>query len=78
MGLNFPDSILSQKMEVKPKSSSELDALSSEWTLCNTMDCSLPGFSVMKFSRQEYWSGLPHTLLQGTFPIHIAGGFFTI
>ena len=23
-------------------------------TLCNLMDCSLPGFS-----RQEYWSGLP-------------------
>ena len=23
------------------------------------MDCSPPGFSVMGFSRQEYWSGLP-------------------
>ena len=23
------------------------------------MDCSLPGSSVMEFSRQEYWSGLP-------------------
>ena len=23
------------------------------------MDCSLPGFSVHGFSRQEYWSGLP-------------------
>ena len=26
-------------------------------TLCNPMDCSLPGFS-MRFSRQEYWNGL--------------------
>jgi len=23
------------------------------------MDCSLPGFSVHGFSRQEYWSGVP-------------------
>ena len=23
------------------------------------MDCSLPGSSIMGFSRQEYWSGLP-------------------
>ena len=23
------------------------------------MDCTLPGFSVHGFSRQEYWSGLP-------------------
>ena len=29
------------------------------------MDCSLPGFSVREFSRQEYWSGLP-SKLQGT------------
>ena len=30
-------------------------------TLCNPMDCSLPGSSVhaIFFSRQEYWSGLP-------------------
>ena len=27
--------------------------------LCDTMDCSLPGSSVHKFSRQEYWNGLP-------------------
>ena len=27
--------------------------------LSNFMDRSLPGFSVVKFSRQEYWSGLP-------------------
>ena len=27
-------------------------------TLCDPIDCSLPGFS-MGFSRQEHWSGLP-------------------
>ena len=28
-------------------------------TLCDSMDCSLSGSSVMGFSRQEYWSGFP-------------------
>ena len=28
-------------------------------TLCNPMDCSLPGSSSMGFSRQKYWNGLP-------------------
>ena len=28
-------------------------------TLCDHMDCSLPGSSVHGISRQEYWSGLP-------------------
>ena len=28
-------------------------------TLCNPMDCNLPGSSVHEISRQEYWSGLP-------------------
>ena len=28
-------------------------------TLCDPIDCSLPGSSVYGFSRQEYWSGLP-------------------
>ena len=28
-------------------------------TLCDPMDCSLPGSSVHGFSRQEYWSGFP-------------------
>ena len=28
-------------------------------TVCDPMDCSLPGFSVLEFSRQEYWIGLP-------------------
>ena len=31
-------------------------------TLCNTINCSLPGYFSMIFSRQEYWSGLPCTL----------------
>ena len=28
-------------------------------TLCNPLDCSLPGSSVDGISQQEYWSGLP-------------------
>ena len=28
-------------------------------TLCNPIDCSLPGSSIMEFSKQEYGSGLP-------------------
>ena len=28
-------------------------------TLCDPMDCSLPGSLSMGFSRQEYWSSLP-------------------
>ena len=27
--------------------------------LCNSMDFSLPGFSVHRIPRQEYWIGLP-------------------
>ena len=33
-------------------------------TLCNPMDCSLPGSSDIGFSGQEYWSGLPCSLPQ--------------
>ena len=35
--------------------------LVTQWglTLCDPMDCSLPGFSVHGISRQEYWSELP-------------------
>ena len=32
-------------------------------TLCDPMDCSLLGSSVLGFSRQEYWRGLPFSLL---------------
>ena len=28
-------------------------------TLCDPVDCSPPGSSIHRFSRQEYWSGLP-------------------
>ena len=28
-------------------------------TLCDPVDCSLPGSSVRGFSRQDYWSGMP-------------------
>ena len=28
-------------------------------TLCDPIDCSPPGSSVLRFSRQGYWSGLP-------------------
>ena len=28
-------------------------------TLSDPMDSSLPGFSILGFSRQEYWSGVP-------------------
>ena len=34
-------------------------SLQSCATLCNPMNCSLPGSSVHGFSRQEYWNGLP-------------------
>ena len=41
-------------------------------TLCEPVDCSLPGFSVRGFSRQEYWSVLAntgcHTLLEHYIP----------
>ena len=56
-------------------------------TLCDHMNYSLPGSSVMGISRQEYWSGLSCPLPgdlpnPGTEPISVispalAGGFFT-
>ena len=50
------------------KVESESEVVQSCLTLSDPMDCSLPGFSVQGFSRQEYWSGVPlpspiHTLL---------------
>ena len=41
--------------------SSESEVAQSPPTLCDPMDCRLPGSSSMGFSRQEYWSGLPFT-----------------
>ena len=56
-------------------------------TLCNPMDCSLPGSSIHRISRQKYWSGLPYPS-PGDLPDpgiersslmspSLAGGFFT-
>ena len=36
-------------------------------TLCNPMDCTLPGSSVHGISRQGYWNGLPFSP-PGNFP----------
>ena len=57
-------------------------------TLCDPMDYSSPGFSVMGFSRQEYWSGLlfpsprdlPDPGIEPAFLVtpKSAGGFLTI
>ena len=54
-------------------------------TLCDPIDCSLPGSSLsMGFSRQDYWSGLPFPSPgdltdPGTESMSsaLAGGFFT-
>ena len=37
----------------------ETEVAQSCLTLCDPMDCSLPGSSIMGFPRQEYWNGLP-------------------
>ena len=41
------------------KVKSESEVAQSCLTLCDPMDCSLPGSSTHGFPRQEYWSGLP-------------------
>ena len=53
--------------------------------LCNPMDCSPPGPPVHRFSRQEYWRGLPYPPSRGSFPprdrtqvSRFAGRFFTV
>ena len=38
---------------------SESEVAQSCPILCDPMDCSQPGSSVLGFSRQGYWSGLP-------------------
>ena len=45
--------------EAKPESESESGVAQSCPSLCDLVDCSPPGSSVLGFSRQEYWSGLP-------------------
>ena len=59
----------------------------SSLTLCNTMDCTCQAPLSMRFSRQEYRSGLPFPLPgdlldSGNEPMStpspaLAGGFFT-
>ena len=56
---------------MKAKSASEV--IQSCPTLCNRMDCSLPGSSPMGFSRQEYWSGLPLPS-----PLSFCPAYFTV
>ena len=53
-------------------------------TLCDPMDCSPPGSSVMRFPRQKYWSELPFPTPgdlpdPGIKPVSpaLADGFFT-
>ena len=41
------------------KVKSECEVTQSCPTLCDPMDCSLPGSSIRGISRQEYWSGVP-------------------
>ena len=38
---------------------SMLSCFSCVWLFCDPMDCSLPAPLSMRFSRQEYWNGLP-------------------
>ena len=54
---------LLQCMKVK----SESEIAQSFPTLSDPMDCSLPGSSVHRFSRQEYWSGVPLPSLPKTY-----------
>ena len=46
-------------------------------TLCDPKDCSPPGSSVHRFSRQEYWSGLPFPSPGWTWVSCIPGRLFT-
>ena len=47
------------KPSVNIRKKKESEVIQSCPTLCNPMDCNLPGSSIHGFSRQEYWSGLP-------------------
>ena len=46
-------------MNLKQDACMHVKSLQSCLTLCNPMDCILPGSSAMGFSRQEYRTGLP-------------------
>ena len=46
-------------MTIKLLYESESEVAQSGPTVCDPMDCSLPGSFIHGISRQEYWSGLP-------------------
>ena len=47
------------RWEERKKGKKESEVAQSCLTLCDPMDCSLPGSSVHGISQAEYWSGLP-------------------
>ena len=65
----------------------QVKSLPSCPTFCNPVDCSPPGPSVHRFSRQEYQSGLPYSppgdlpnpgiKLKSFMSPALTGGFFT-
>ena len=63
MWMEPEDIMLSEISQIETNSSSfhlyTCMPAQSYLTLCNPMDCNLPGSSSMGFSRQEYWSRLP-------------------
>ena len=64
---SFPDCLQEGTQVFSPLQWVHAQLLQSCPTLCNPMDCSLPGASVHGILRQEYWSGY-HFLFQGIFP----------
>ena len=52
-----------QKMKIMAAAAAA-KSLQSCPTLCNPTDGSPPGSSILGFSRQEYWSGLPYPYLE--------------
>ena len=56
---NPNDEVSSQFCSIISTDAAAAKLLQSCPTLCDPMDCSLPGSSVHGFSRQAYWSGVP-------------------
>ena len=82
--LHWDQSLKEQIKSFLYTSAAAAKSLQSWPTLCDLIDCNLPGSSVHGFSRQEYWSGLPFPSpgdlpdprIEPTSPA-LAGGFFT-
>ena len=79
----IPQSARTTDLLIPFQGESESEVSQSCPTLCDPMDCSLPGSSSIGFSRQEYWSGLPfpspgYLLDSGIQPMcpMLADGFF--